>query len=392
MADGNIIIADLLLWQVGFVLIDTENTIDESNGFVVYYARKQCAVLLHCKLNIRGCIAAMQPIAVIFTGGTICCRTDDRGTRHSDAAQIGYLLTEEYHKAHGDAQPFLTQMPMDSLSENLQPMHWDIMLDAMRKIDVLAVSGIIIAHGTDSLAETAAMLSCALLGFSLPVVLVSAHTPPDQEYTNAHSNFAAAVAMIQKGLPCGVWVVYENLDGVVYLHHAARLRACANESNEFFSRDMQPCAAVEIAPLQPAPWHDAIPMEHMRPFAQQPGVLLLRPYVGQRYDHVVLDHVAAVVHGTYHSETANSCGNSPYSVRYLLQKTKARQIPCFLAPCNRATQQYDSAENLVSAGITPLTDASVWLAYGAAMVGIALGYTGDALCRWVVKICQRFER
>lgn len=347
---------------------------------------------MHCNLNFGGCVAAMQPIAVILTGGTICCRTDDRGTRHSDASQIGYLLIDEYRKTHGDAQPFLTQMPMDSLSENLQPMHWDMMLDALRKVDVSAVSAIIIAHGTDSLAETAAMLSCALLGYSLPVILVSAHTPPDQANTNAHSNFANAVDMIQKGIPNGVWVVYENLDGIAYLHHAARLRACANESNEFFSRDMQCCSAVDIAALQFASWQDVVPMEHMRAFAEQTSVLRLSPYVGQRYDQILLENVAAVVHGTYHSETANSCGDSPYSVRYLLKKTKARQIPCFLAPCNRAAQQYDSTEDLVRAGITPLTAASIQLAYGAAMVGNALGLTGDALCAWVAQICQRFER
>lgn len=334
----------------------------------------------------------MRPIAVIFTGGTICCRTDHRGTRHSDAAQIGYLLTEEYCKIHGDAQPFLTQMPMDSLSENLQPMHWDVMLNALRRVDASTVSGVIIAHGTDSLAETAAMLSCALLGFSLPVILVSAHTPPDQPHTNAHNNFAAAVNMIQKGIPKGVWAVYENLDGIVYLHQAARLRACANESNEFFSRDMQACSAVEPVALQSVPWQDAVPIEHMRPFAEQPLVLQLIPYVGQRYDRILLHDVAAIVHGTYHSETANAFGDSPYSVRYLLQKAKARQIPCFLAPCSRAMQQYDSAEELVRAGITPLTATSMQLAYGAAMVGCALGLTGNALCAWVVQVCQRLER
>ncbi len=334
----------------------------------------------------------MQPIAVIFTGGTICCRTDAHGTRHSDAAQIGYLLTEEYQKKHGDTQPFLTQMPLDSLSENLQPAHWDIMLDALRQVDISAVSGIIIAHGTDSLAETAAMLSCALLGYPLPVILVSAHTPPNQPHTNAHSNFAAAASMIQNGLPRGVWVVYENLDGITYLHHGARLRPCANESSAFFSRDMLPCDSVDMTLLQPVPWENITPMQRMQPFANQPIVLQLRPYIGQRYDRVALDDVAAVVHGTYHSETANSFGDSPYSVRYLLQKTKARQIPCFLAPCNCKTQQYASAEELVSAGITPLTDASVQLAYGAVMVGIALELAGDALRDWTVNICQRFAR
>lgn len=333
-----------------------------------------------------------KPIAVIFTGGTICCLSDKNGTRHSHTEQTGYLLTEHYRQTHDDAQAFCVHMPMNTLSENMKPAHWDMLLDALLAISCDEVSGVMIAHGTDSLAETAAMLSVALVGYPLPVVLVSAHSPLDAEHTNGHRNFAEAVATIHRGLPCGVWVVYENLDGVAYLHHGARLRPCANESQEFFSRDMQPCHAADLSRLVPQPWQMPLPMHHMKPFADAESVLLLRPYIGQRYDMFSLEGVGAVVHGTYHSETANSHDDSPYSVRYLLQTTKARGIPCFLAPCHAAAQQYSSSQDLVMAGITPLTAASAQLAYGAAMVGIARGFRGDVLREWVVEICQRFAR
>ncbi len=333
-----------------------------------------------------------KTISVIFTGGTICCRTNAKGIRYSNAEETGYLLTEHYKMENGNAQTFVIQMPMNTLSEDMQPTHWDLLLDALRQVNTTAVSGVIIAHGTDSLAETAAMLACALAGYALPVVLVSAHTPPDRPKTNAHRNFASAVEMIQRGLPCGVWVVYENLDGVVYLHHGAKLRLCANESDEFFSRDMQPCTLAKLEDLQAAPWLQPVPLMQMHSMVNASLVLQLRPYIGLRYDRISLENTAAVVHGTYHSETANSCGDSPYSLRYLLKKAKARQIPCFLAPCRRDAQQYASAETLVAEGITPLTDASLQLAYGAAMVGNALGYSGDALCLWVQQMCQRFER
>lgn len=333
-----------------------------------------------------------KPISVIFTGGTICCVTDDKGTRSSNVKATGYLLTEHYHERFGDAQQFKVSMPVDSLSENLKPSHWDILLQALREVSCGEVAGVIIAHGTDSLAETVAMLSAALLGYPLPVVLVSAHSPLDAENTNGHSNFAAAVELIQRGLPQGVWAVYENLDGVVYLHHGAKLRPCANESQEFFSRDMHSCRDADFTQFVMPLWKGITPLEQMRPFAETEDILLLRPYVGQRYDRVLLDGIAAVVHGTYHSETANSHDESPYSVRYLLKKTKARKIPCFLAPCQSTAQQYVSAKDLIGAGITPLPAASVQLAYGAAYVGAALGYCDDALRDWVITVCQWFER
>lgn len=332
------------------------------------------------------------PISVILTGGTICCQTKENGTRYSNAEKTGFLLLEQYKKENGDAQGFLTQMPMNTLSEDLQPAHWDLLLDALRQVNTTACSGVIIAHGTDSLAETAAMLACALAGYPLPVVLVSAHTPPEHPKTNAHRNFAAAVELLQNGLPAGVWVVYENLDGVVYLHHGAKLRLCANESDEFFSRDMQPCQNVHVEQLQPAPWQEPIPLIQMASMADAPPVLQLRPYIGLRYDRISMEDAAAVVHGTYHSETANSCDGSPYSLRYLLRRTKAAGIPCFLAPCAKYTQQYASAEALVAEGITPLPDASLQLAYGAAMVASAMGCSGEALCSMVQTFCQRFER
>ncbi len=329
-----------------------------------------------------------ESIAVILTGGTICCETVRDGTRRPHAETMGYQLLDTYREQHTQ-QEFIVDMPMNMLSEDFTPFAWDQLLEALRRVACSAVSGVIVAHGTDSLAETAAMLSVALLGYSLPVILVSAHSPLTDPHTNGHVNFAAAVQLLQQGIPHGVWVVYQNPEDVVYVHHGAHLRACANESNSFFSRDMQSMSSFFSQEKKKA--HETVsPLFSMSVFSEAASALLIRPYIGQRYDRMELEGVAAIVHGTYHSETANSQSESPYSVRVLIQEAKKRGIPLFLAPCNAGCQQYGSAADLVEAGAVPLTDASVELAYGAAFVGIALGYRGAALCEWVVSVCGQF--
>ncbi|MBR6760677.1 MAG: asparaginase [Oscillospiraceae bacterium] len=329
-----------------------------------------------------------KKIAVIFTGGTICCETVQDGTRRPHAETMGYQLLDTYREQHPE-QEFSVDMPMNMLSEDFTPFAWNLLLEALRRVAGNEVCGVIIAHGTDSLAETAAMLSVALLGYRLPVILVSAHSPLTDQRTNGHVNFAAAVQLLQQEIPHGVWVVYQNPEDVVYVHQGAHLRACANESDSFFSRDMQPISTF-VPPKQKKTHEIASPLFSMSLFSKTDSVLLIRPYIGQRYDRMDLEGIAAIIHGTYHSETANSQYDSPYSVRYLIKEAKKNEIPVFLAPCNAVRQQYGSAADLVEAGAVPLTDASVQLAYGAASVGISLGYRGTALYEWVSVVCELF--
>ena len=331
-------------------------------------------------------------IALILTGGTICSRAGSDGTRRSDVGSACTVLEQHYRLAHPySSVQFDVQMPLNRLSEDLTPDDWCTILQTVAALDLRRYDGIIIAHGTDTLDQTAAMLSAALIGISVPVILVSAIEPLDEPQTNGHANFEAAVKLICKHLSGGVWVVYENSDGEMYLHRGFDLLPCQHESRSFYSGAMQKVSAVYDAP----PEHKKSTCADLQMLAAHakaaPEVLLIRPYNGLRYDKILLEGAAAVVHGTYHSETANSVRFSPYAVQTLIQRCRSLAIPCFLAPCHEQNQSYGSGYDLVQEGAIPLEHMTLPFAYGAVWVGCLLGDQGEHLISRVRQMRQSLE-
>ena len=331
-------------------------------------------------------------IALILTGGTICSRAGTDGTRRSDVGTASTALEQHYRLAHPySSVEFEVQMPLNALSEDLTPDDWCTLLRTLAGLDLRRCDGIIIAHGTDTLEQTAAMLSAALSGINIPVILVSAIEPLNEQQTNGHANFEAAVKLICKHLSGGVWVVYENSDGVMYLHRGFELQPCQHESRSFYSRTMQKLSAVFDA----EPVHKKSTCTDLQMLAAHaaaaPEVLLIRPYNGLRYDRITLDGISAVVHGTYHSETANSVRFSPYAVQTLIQRCRAAEIPCYLAPCREQEQSYGSGYDLVQEGAVPLENMTLPFAYGAVWICCMLGYSGEQMTSRVRQMRQSLE-
>ena len=331
-------------------------------------------------------------IALILTGGTICSRTAPDGARRSDAGTALTALEQHYRLANPfSSVRFQTYIPLDKLSEDLTPEDWCTLLRAVATLDHTKTDGIIIAHGTDTLEQTAAMLSAALCGIGIPVILVSAIAPLTEPMTNGHANFEAAVKLIARGLTGGVWVVYRNLSGEMYLHRGFDLLPCQHESMDLFSGTMQPAERVREAERMPKKSTRtdmrilSVKALHAR------DVLLLRPYNGLRYDRISLEDTAAVVHGTYHSETANSARYSPHGMQSLLRRCRQQEIPCYLAPCHLHDESYGSSRDLIGEGAIPLEGMTLSFAYGAVWVGCLLGYAGDALTVFVRQTRQSLE-
>ena len=333
-------------------------------------------------------------IALILTGGTICSRADSSGARRSDAGTAVTVL-EDYYRAHHpySSVAFDVMMPLDKLSEDLTPEDWCELIRAIASLGAELPDGIIIAHGTDTLEQTASMLSAALFGISIPVILVSAIAPLDDPSGNGHANFAAAVRLICRNLEPGVWAVYENSDGEMYLHRGFELEPCKHDSLSFFSSGMQTVDAVLEAPKMIAKKEARLDLRALGEHAQQvPEVLLLRPYNGLRYDRIDLNGLAAVVHGTYHSETANASRYSPYGMQTLLLRCREAGLPCFLAPCRMQKQSYGSGFDLVQAGVIPLEQMSLQFAYGAVWAASLWGVQGgEALTSRVRQLRQSLE-
>ncbi len=329
-------------------------------------------------------------IALILTGGTICSREGSDGARRSDAGTAATALEAYYRRQNPySSVSFSVSTPTDKLSEDLTPEDWLQLLHAVAAALEQKPDGIIIAHGTDTLEQTAAMLSAALFGITVPVLLVSAIAPPDDPLTNGHANFAAAVRLICKHLEPGVWAVYENSDGCMYLHRGFELETCRHESIDFFSSGMQKASCVDDVPKCTLIKEARSDLRAVLSRTEKaPEVLRLEPYNGLRYDRIELSGLSAVVHGTYHSETANSSLYSPYGMHTLLARCRELQIPCYLAPCRVTEQAYGSAYDLVQAGAVPLEGMPLNTAYGLVWAACLSGCSGDAV---TVRVRQSFQ-
>ncbi len=325
-------------------------------------------------------------ILLLLTGGTICSFDRGDGERASDTHRAETLIVQKYKECFGDSLSFDTRFTLNILSENMTVSHWNVLLDEFRTCDFSAYDGIIVLHGTDTLAYTASLLSLVLSGLKIPVLLVSAQLPLTHPNTNGNENFRAAVELIKQRITPNVYAVYRNSDGVTYLHLGAHLRQCANHSDDFFSVDMTPLSAAKFSPVS-----NGSPLLLYRMEQLLPSVLRIEPYVGLDYDHFSLEHVRAVLHGTYHSGTVATFPDGNSSLLSLLRRCEERKIPVFLSPCDKHTYAYETTGEVLRAGAVAISRMTPEMTYAKLLVGLALSLSGDDLEDFLkVELCGEF--
>ena len=264
--------------------------------------------------------------------------------------------------------------------------HWNTLIGALKGYDLSRYDGVILLHGTDTLAYTASLLSLLMAGTPIPVILVSAQLPIEQEGTNANVNFQTAVELICRGIAPNVYAVYRNSDGVTYLHYGAHLLQCANRSDDFYSADRMPIVNGEGFPKGARGAGEMLLFDAR--FEKITSIVLRNePYVGIDYSRFCLDGVDAILHGVYHSCTAPTNpypeGNetSPHSILSLKRACDARGIDLLLAPCERAT--YESTGIALEHGIMPICEMTSEMSYVKTLVGCSMGLRGEALLRFL---------
>lgn len=135
-----------------------------------------------------------QKIFVLYTGGTIGMTQSSEGLR-PDTALVGQALA-----------PFSNGMDFDWHvcgplidSSAVQLQNWcawlDIIAAALPQYD-----GVLVLHGTDTLAYTANLFALALQGLDKPIVLTGSQWPYNAVGSDAPRNLATAVAAFPLGL------------------------------------------------------------------------------------------------------------------------------------------------------------------------------------------------
>ena len=289
-------------------------------------------------------------ILLVLTGGTICTSVRD-GLRSLDTDAASLRLVETFQNS---ASPFAQSVRFTvgerfhTLSENMTVSVWNRMIEYLKTVDFSAYDGIIIAHGTDTLAYTASMFALLLAGIEIPVIFVSSNAPLEHgdARANGAANFRAAVDCVGYGIAPGVYATYRNVtDRRMYLHMGSQLKQCADYSEDFHS-----VGALDITSLSPETLSElpetvapSAPLLRTLNAPLTDCVLKIRPYVGIRYDAYRVEKFRAVLHGTYHSGTA--CvgdGYSPASVLYLLDRCADVGTDLYLSPAWSQGELYDT--------------------------------------------------
>ena len=333
-------------------------------------------------------------ILLILTGGTICSFADERGERVSDTDRAQYLIVEKFRKSvseYAERTEFDIKRPIDILSENITVSHWNKLISELKSVDFEKYDGVIILHGTDTLAYTASLLSVLLDGINVPVFLVSSQLPIYMEGANGIVNFISAVELTARGIAPNVYVVYRNLAeragerGGLYLHTASELRQCAEGSNNFYSKGMteldtdSPRAEGVRSTKREMPLYSAPKLRDC--------VLKIEPYAAMNYSHFSLRGARAVLHGVYHSQTVSAAGGSRSSILSLIARCRAKKTPIdvFIAPCDKGSYDYQSTGDALRAGASAISGITPELAYARLLIGCSAGLSGEELCKYVNK-------
>lgn len=141
-------------------------------------------------------------IRLISTGGTIACRPTLRGLAPE-------LTAQDMLKVIGkDTENIIATDLFSMDSSNIQPEEWLLIAKEIRKTAAMSnVDGIVLTHGTDTMAYTASMLSFLLLGISVPVVITGAQKPIIDDNSDGRINLADALIAAQH-LPPSVYICF----------------------------------------------------------------------------------------------------------------------------------------------------------------------------------------
>ncbi|WP_312644741.1 asparaginase [Hydrogenoanaerobacterium sp.] len=175
----------------------------------------------------------MKKILLITTGGTIASEPTEEGLAPSlSSGELLPLLTsitenytvETYDLFHLD-------------SSNIQPEEWQQIAGCIAQ-RYRFYDGIVLTHGTDTMAYTSSVLSFMLRNIPIPVVLTGSQLPIRHPLSDGFENLRGAFAMAASGAP-GVFVVFDRK--VIFGARAVKVRTTGFDAFESVN---SACAAV----------------------------------------------------------------------------------------------------------------------------------------------------
>ena len=229
-------------------------------------------------------------ILLLATGGTIASRKSDNGLK----PQITPEELIEYIPQVKEICDVEAVQLLNLDSTNMEPSHWKLMVHAIWE-HYDDFDGFVIAHGTDTMAYTAAALSYMVQNTKKPIVITGAQKPIDLEITDAKSNLIDSFLYAADDRSQGVQIVF---DGKVIVGTRAR-KERAKSYNAFCSINFPYQAVIQdgmlVRYITEMPYSGPVRFYYEMKNSvyvlklipgMQPDIL---PYLFERYDCLVVE-------------------------------------------------------------------------------------------------------
>lgn len=184
-------------------------------------------------------------VALIGTGGTIASYIDYKTGAVRPAAtpeELAFSMPEIFDICNIEAKIIFQKM-----SENIKPKDWKkIARETARKLNE-GKSGVIISHGTDTMAYTSGALAFMLKNLNGPVILVGSQRSSDRPSSDAFDNLIAAEKVALTDLGEVVVVMHSSSSsGKCYIHRGTKVRKMhSSRRDAFVSINDEPIGVVE---------------------------------------------------------------------------------------------------------------------------------------------------
>jgi len=320
-------------------------------------------------------------VLIVYSGGTIGMQSAELGLTASGGFAERLKAQQQYLS---ESLPEWCWRELDKPvdSANMRPSHWlklrDLIVDGLIQEDCDAV---LLLHGTDTMAYSAAALSFLLLGLPQPVLLTGSMLPADAPQTDAWDNLFGALRRLQAGVSHGVWLYFAGqlLPGAqVYKHSSTRLQAFAEH----------PCPNPQ--PLPPIP--SALDYRVLRacvPIAIQPLYPGLSPVTLKA---VLSSGIKALILECYGSGTAPEDSEL---LAELAQANKQGVLLVAISQCPHgqvALNQYAASHGLKQAGVISASSLGREAALGKLFALLGAGLSPEETRYWLTQnLCGEFS-
>ena len=293
-------------------------------------------------------IAANQPgaqrVMVLYTGGTIGMQASADGLVPASGFEVrmsDYLASQPQLQV---PQWRLREMSPLIDSANMSPAYWLRLRTALiEAIEQDGCDAVLVLHGTDTLAYSAAAVSFQLLGFPAPVLFTGSMLPAGAPDSDAWENLAGALSALAQGQPHGVQLYFHG--ELLAPTRCAKVRSFGR--NPFVALKRQG-GAPKAAPLPHALAY------HQAKSEACVGVLPLVPGIqAAQLDALLASGIQALVLECYGSGTGPS--DNPAFLASLQQAHENGIVVVAITQCHEGGVQldvYEAGSRLRKAGVS----------------------------------------